>query len=266
MSWEWFFFWLDSRLHPLSQTFQSHSDASGTPGHAARRLSLWRFSAQHPFNVAHAVTVDGVCGQTQTGRGVNFGNVHLQWRENIGNCRIQVKKKIMVCIISHTQHQWKQKVIIETYMYLIFKNKQKKSVLIHATLNNDLIGVKKTATHLESLADSWIQHEPVHPPIHPDSTNKQLLLFDLLVAHRQSNGSNQDSNSLQFFFGGQRANHVLTSLNTRKSATVTTTLTRWSSRCADRLRESREWASDQKRTEAGHGFKKKLEILYLLPC
>lgn len=49
-------------------------------------------------------------------------------------------------------------------------------------------------THLESLADSWIQHGPVHPAIHPDSAHKQLLLFDLLVARSATNGSDKDSN------------------------------------------------------------------------
>lgn len=38
-------------------------------------------------------------------------------------------------------------------------------------------------------------------------------------------------------------NNILTSLKTCKSATQTTTLTRWSSLCEERLRESREWTS-----------------------
>lgn len=39
----------------------------------------------------------------------------------------------------------------------------------------------KKATHLESLTNSWIQHGPVHPAIHPDSANKEILLLHLLT-------------------------------------------------------------------------------------
>lgn len=71
-----------------------------------------------------------------------------------------------------------------------------KKTCIHSsfTLNHDFIWVMNVVTHLESLTDSWIQHEPVHPAIHPDSANEQLLLFDLLVARSETNGSHKDSN------------------------------------------------------------------------
>lgn len=72
----------------------------------------------------------------------------------------------------------KKKYVYNTY-------KKKKIVLNPHSLNNDFIWVMNVVTHLESLADSWIQHEPVHPAIHPDSANEQLLLFDLLVARVQ---------------------------------------------------------------------------------
>lgn len=60
------------------QTFQRHGDAGGASGHAARGLRLWSFSTQHPLNVAHTVTVDGVCRQAKTGGGVHLGYVHLE--------------------------------------------------------------------------------------------------------------------------------------------------------------------------------------------
>lgn len=63
------------------RTFQSHRDATWAAGHAARGLGLWGFSAQHSPDVAHTVTVDGVCGQAQAGRGVHLGDVHLAWKE-----------------------------------------------------------------------------------------------------------------------------------------------------------------------------------------
>lgn len=46
--------------------------------------------------------------------------------------------------------------------------------------------------------------------------------------------------------GGQMTKSILTSLKTCKSATQTTTLTRWSSLCADRLRESVDWTSEER--------------------
>lgn len=63
------------------QTFQSHRDATGASGHAARGLCLWSFSSQHPLDVAHAVAVDGVCRQAQAGSGVHLGYVHLGRKE-----------------------------------------------------------------------------------------------------------------------------------------------------------------------------------------
>lgn len=39
-------------------------------------------------------------------------------------------------------------------------------------------------SHFERLADSRIQHDPIHPTIHPHSADKEILLFNLL--QRQS--------------------------------------------------------------------------------
>ena len=64
-------------LNTSPLTFQRHCDASGTSGHAARGLCLWSFSTQHSLDVAHTVTIDGVCRQAQTGGGVHLGYVHL---------------------------------------------------------------------------------------------------------------------------------------------------------------------------------------------
>lgn len=43
-----------------------------------------------------------------------------------------------------------------------------------------------TVSHFESLADSRIQHDPVHPAIHPDSTNEKILRFSLLLSQSAS--------------------------------------------------------------------------------
>lgn len=37
--------------------------------------------------------------------------------------------------------------------------------------------------YLESLADSWVKHDPVHPSIHPNSPNEEILLFHLLFKY-----------------------------------------------------------------------------------
>ena len=42
-------------------------------------------------------------------------------------------------------------------------------------------------THLESLADSWIQHGPIHSAVHSDRTDKEILLFDLLLTQSATN-------------------------------------------------------------------------------
>lgn len=60
------------------QTFQCHCDATGASWHAARGLCLRSFSSQHSLNVAHTVTVDGICRQSQTGGGVHLGCVYLE--------------------------------------------------------------------------------------------------------------------------------------------------------------------------------------------
>lgn len=43
-------------------------------------------------------------------------------------------------------------------------------------------------SHFESLADSRIQHDPVHSTIHPDSADKEILLFNLLQRQSEVTG------------------------------------------------------------------------------
>lgn len=112
------------------------------------------------------------------------------------------------------------------------------SVLRQVTLNE----VVRGTTHLESLADSWIQHGPVHSAIHPHSADEEILLLHLLLTQRAPNRWYKDKWCLLVWIG-EKTNSILTSLKTCKSATHTTTLTRWSSRCVERLRESVEWTS-----------------------
>lgn len=61
--------------------------------------------------------------------------------------------------------------------------------------------------------------------------------------HREQQTGDTRINYVYWSVLGQKRNGILTSLKTCKSATHTTTLTRWSSRCVERLRESVEWTS-----------------------
>lgn len=118
---------------------------------------------------------------------------------------------------------------------------------------------QKKATHLESLADSWIQHGPVHPAIHPDSADKEILLFDLLWYKVQQMGVTDIYNNVYWSDKGKVTNNILTSLKTCKSATQITTLTRWSS--LERLRESAEWTSDEESLKKKEDRKRNKKIM-----
>jgi len=55
------------------------------------------------------------------------------------------------------------------------------SVLGHVAVDKD---VRMKGTRLKSLADCRVQHGPVHPAIHPDGADEEVLLFDLLSVER----------------------------------------------------------------------------------
>lgn len=87
---------------------------------------------------------------------------------------------------------------------------------------------RNSGRYLESLADSRVQHRPVHPAIHADRPHKEVVLLGLLL----TNSSIYFEAVVSRLRGGGprgRGAAVLTSLKTRRSATQTTTLTRWSS-------------------------------------
>lgn len=115
-------------------------------------------------------------------------------------------------------------------------------------------------SHLESLANSWVQHGPIHPAIHPDSANEEVLLLNLLLNAKSSVYVVKMFTAM--FAGLKRctlvAHKILTSLKTCRSATQTTTLTRWSSRCEERLRESAERTSaENNKQECRRGEREK---------
>lgn len=65
------------------QTFQSHCDAAGASRHAAGRLGLGGVPSQHSLDVAHTVTVDGVCRKAKTRRRVDFCDVNLKQKKEM---------------------------------------------------------------------------------------------------------------------------------------------------------------------------------------
>lgn len=115
------------------------------------------------------------------------------------------------------------------------------SVLRQVTLNEAVSGRRLTLK-------AWLTAE--------SSMGQSILPFTLTVPTKKSccltscwhkaNNKQATRGFLIMFYcseGGQMTNSILTSLKTCKSATQTTTLTRWSSLCVDRLRESAECTS-----------------------
>lgn len=96
------------------------------------------------------------------------------------------QKHLYVCFLCLTLHLWTALLMLLLMLKLMWQLNCIVSMLqICIQLFNRLQWVR--ISHLKSLTDSWVKHHPIHPAIHSDSADKEILLFNLLLTQSEVN-------------------------------------------------------------------------------